>query len=115
MSSCTDDPLPFLHGLYQLIPEERLAFILQRTGRQSQRHRRLPASSVTWLVIAMGLFDDLPIPHVWRRLHPSPPGLAPATPQRRRTGAGGIRLHPGPPAPGRRTAATTLRAVRPAD
>lgn len=71
MSLFTDDPLPFLQGLYQLIPEERLAFILQRTGRQSQRHRRLPAASVTWLVVAMGLFADLPIPKVWRRLHPS--------------------------------------------
>src|SRR5262249_16901248 len=71
MSLLTDDPLPFLRGLYQVIPEERLAFILQRTGRQSQRHRRLPASSVTWLVVAMGLFADLPIPQVWRRLHPS--------------------------------------------
>jgi hypothetical protein len=57
--------------LYQLIPEERLAFILRRTDRQSRRHRRLPAPAVTWLVLAMGLFADLPIPQVWRRLHPS--------------------------------------------
>jgi hypothetical protein len=57
--------------LYQLIPEERLAFILERTGRQSRRHRRLPAASVAWLVFAMGLFAPLPIPQVWRRLHPS--------------------------------------------
>jgi Insertion element 4 transposase N-terminal/Transposase DDE domain len=65
------DPLPFLHGLYQLIPPERLAFILQRTARQSLRRRRLPAASVAWLVVAMGLFADLAIPQVWRRLHPS--------------------------------------------
>src|SRR5579859_5956560 len=71
MSGPTDDPLPFLQGLYQLIPEERLAFILEHTGRQSRRYRRLPASSVAWLVVAMGLFADLSIPQVWRRLHPS--------------------------------------------
>jgi hypothetical protein len=65
------DPLCYLEGLYQLIPADRLAFILDRTGRQSQRRRRLPASSVTWLVIAMALFADLSIPQVWRRLHPS--------------------------------------------
>jgi Insertion element 4 transposase N-terminal/Transposase DDE domain len=65
------DPLCYLQGLYQLIPEDRLAFILQRTGRQSQRRRRLPAPSVAWLIIAMALYADLPIPQVWRRLHPS--------------------------------------------
>jgi hypothetical protein len=72
MCALTDDPLPFLQGLYQLIPEGRLATILQRTGRQSHRQRRLPAHSVAWLVVAMGLFARLPIPQVWRRLHPVP-------------------------------------------
>jgi hypothetical protein len=57
--------------LYQLIPPERLAFILDRTARRSRRRRRLPAGSVAWLVIALGLFADLPVPQVWRRLHPS--------------------------------------------
>ena len=71
MSFPLDDPLPFLQGLYQLIPEERLAYILECTGRQSQRYRRLPAASIAWLVVAMGLFADLSIPQVWRRLHPS--------------------------------------------
>jgi hypothetical protein len=71
MCALTDDPLPFLQGLYQLIPEGRIAAILQRTGRQSRRQRRLPAHSVAWLVVAMGLFAQLPIPQVWRRLHPS--------------------------------------------
>jgi hypothetical protein len=65
------DPLPYLQGLYQLVPLERLAYVLDRTDRQSRRRRRLPAPSVTWLVIAMGLFADLPIPQVWRHLHPS--------------------------------------------
>jgi hypothetical protein len=78
MSISLGDPVPYLRGLYQLIPEERLAFILQRTGRQSRRQRRLPAPAVAWLVVAMGLFADLPIPQVWRRLHPSADGPEPA-------------------------------------
>ena len=46
MYSVTDDPLPFLQGLYQLIPENRIAAISDRTDRQSRRNRRLPARSV---------------------------------------------------------------------
>src|SRR3954452_2561974 len=65
------DPLPFVRGLYQLIPEGRLAAILTRTARSSERRRCLPADSVIWLVIAMALFAADSIPIVWRRLHPS--------------------------------------------
>ncbi len=65
------DPIPYVRGLYQLIPEERLAAILSRTGRQSERRRRLPADSVAWLVIALALFAADSIPMVWRRLHPT--------------------------------------------
>jgi Insertion element 4 transposase N-terminal/Transposase DDE domain len=65
------DPLPYIQGLQQLIPEQRLADILTQTGRASQRCRRLPADSVIWLVIAMTLFAADSIPKVWRRLHPS--------------------------------------------
>ena len=42
------DPLPYLQGLYQLIPPQRLAFILKRTARQSRRRRRLPADAVAF-------------------------------------------------------------------
>jgi hypothetical protein len=65
------DPLPFIRGLYQLIPEGRLDAILSRTGRTSDRRRCLPADSVVWLVIAMALFAADSIPLVWRRLHPT--------------------------------------------
>src|SRR3954464_2387344 len=65
------DPLPYVRGLYRLIPEARLAAILTRTARASQRRRCLPAESVTWLVIAMALFAADSIPKVFRRLHPS--------------------------------------------
>jgi hypothetical protein len=81
--------------LYQLIPEERLAFILGRTGRQSRRRRRLPAPAVARLVVAMGLFADLPIPQVWRRLHPSADDPEPVesafTQARRRLGVAPLR------------------------
>lgn len=65
------DPLPYVRGLYRLIPEARLAAILARTGRASERRRSLPADSVIWLVIAMALFAADSIPKAWRRLHPS--------------------------------------------
>ena len=39
MSISLGDPVPYLRGLYQLIPEERLAFILRRAGRQSRLRR----------------------------------------------------------------------------
>lgn len=64
------DPIPSVRGLHQLISERRLAAILSQTGRGPGRHRRLPADSVIWLVIAMALFAADPIPKVWRRLHP---------------------------------------------
>jgi Insertion element 4 transposase N-terminal/Transposase DDE domain len=73
-AGCDDpaiDPLPYVRGLSQLIPEARLAAILTRTGRASERRRCLPADSVIWLVIAMALFAADSIPKVFRRLHPS--------------------------------------------
>src|SRR5215218_4942267 len=66
-----NDPLPYVRGLHRLIPEARLAAILTRTGRASERRRSLPADSVIWLVIAMALFAADSIPKVWRRLHPT--------------------------------------------
>src|SRR4051794_30007210 len=67
----TRDPLPYVRGLAQLIPEHRLAAILARTARASERRRRLPADSVLWLIIALALFAADSIPKVWRRLHPT--------------------------------------------
>ena len=40
------DPLPYVRGLHRLIPEARLAAILTRTARASERRRSLPAESV---------------------------------------------------------------------
>lgn len=64
------DPTPFLRGLYDLLPPDRISHILTATGRQSRRVRRVPADATTRLVVALGLFSDLPVPQVWRRLHP---------------------------------------------
>ncbi len=89
------DPLPFLRGLSQLIPERRLAAILSGCGRASQRRRRLPADSVVWLVIAMALFAADSIPKVWRRLHPTrdepEPDDSAFTQARRRLGVAPLR------------------------
>jgi len=54
------DPVPYLQGLYHVLPCERLDFVLQRTGRRSLR--RLPAPSIAGQVIALALFPDLLTP-----------------------------------------------------
>jgi hypothetical protein len=64
------DPLPYLRGLYQVLPGDRLDFVLRQTGRHSRRRRRLPADAVARLVVALGLLADLSVPQVWRHLHP---------------------------------------------
>src|SRR4051794_1415203 len=91
----SQDPLPFVRGLYQLIPEHRLAAILTRTARSSERRRRLPADSVIWLIVAMALFAADSIPKVWRRLHPSRDSPEPTdsafTRARRRLGVAPLR------------------------
>lgn len=71
------DPTPLLRGLYHLFPPDRLAHILESSGRQSERVRRIPADAAARLVVALGLFADLPIPQVWRRLHPGADGPDP--------------------------------------
>lgn len=65
-----DRPNPVSPGLYDILPPDRIAHILAATGRQSRRVRRLPADAAARLVVALGLFADLPVPQVWRRLHP---------------------------------------------
>lgn len=68
---------PYLQGLTQLVKEQRLEYILARTGRCQRRRGRLLARSVVWLVIAMSLFATHSIPMVWRSLHPYAPGAGP--------------------------------------
>jgi hypothetical protein len=66
----SDDPLPYLQGLYRLLSPEQVYLILQQTGRTGQRRRRLPAAAVLWLVIGMGLLASPSIPKIWRAFHP---------------------------------------------
>jgi hypothetical protein len=66
----TFDPIPYVRGLQHLISQQRLEYILARTGRRQRRKGRLLASSVAWLVISMSLFATHSIPMVWRALHP---------------------------------------------
>lgn len=66
----TADPIPYLRGLTRLVCQQRLEAILARTRRHQRRQRRLLASDVAWLVIALALFAGDAIPAVWRRLHP---------------------------------------------
>jgi hypothetical protein len=66
------DVAPFVRGLQHLVPPQRLESLLRRTARKEKRRRRLPASSVVWLVVAMTLFAHLSIPKAFRALHPSP-------------------------------------------
>src|SRR5512135_1729409 len=95
LAPVASDPLPYVRGLYQLVPEQRLAAILSRAGRASQRRRRLPAESVIWLVIAMALFAADSIPKVGRRLHPTrdepEPDDSAFTQARRRLGVAPLR------------------------
>src|SRR4051794_35416846 len=127
-----DDPLPYVRGLHQLIPERRLAAILSRTGRSSERRRLLPADAVVWLVVAM-VPRDRPAhghPPDRRRLLPGleadgdrrhdprparhPGERPPLRPADDRAGRGG--LPTGPPAgPVRVGYARRLRAVDQAD
>jgi Transposase DDE domain/Insertion element 4 transposase N-terminal len=71
------NPLPYLQGLYRLLPAEQVQLLLQQTGRAGQRQRRLPPASILWLVIGMGLFAAPNIPKIWRAFHPHSPRREP--------------------------------------
>lgn len=90
------DPIPYVRGLQQLITQQRLDFLLARTGRVQRRTGRLLASSTVWLVIAMSLFATHAIPMVWRALHPyqttAEPDESTFTKARRRLGVATLRL-----------------------
>jgi hypothetical protein len=89
------DPIPYVRGLQHLISQQRLDYILARTGRVQRRKSRLLASSTVWLVIAMSLFATHAIPMVWRALHPylttPDPDESTFTKARRRLGVAALR------------------------
>lgn len=57
-----------LGALTRCIPLERVREVLKETGRESQRQRDLPAHVMVYLVIALGLYRDLSVEEVLRRL-----------------------------------------------
>jgi hypothetical protein len=57
-----------LGALTRCIPLERVRDVLKETGRESQRQRDLPAHVVVYLVIALGLYRELAVEEVLRRL-----------------------------------------------
>ena len=61
-------PIVVLEALSQFVPAETIRAVLTRTGRHRRRIRRLPATAVVWLVIAIGLWTDLDIPALWRQV-----------------------------------------------
>jgi len=61
-------PIVVLEALSQFVPAETIRAVLTQTGRHSQRIRRLPATAVVWLVIALGIWTDLDIPAIWRQV-----------------------------------------------
>ena len=61
-------PVIVLEALSRFVPPDTIRSVLTRTGRHSRRIRRLPASAVVWLVIAIGIWTDLDIPALWRQV-----------------------------------------------
>jgi hypothetical protein len=57
-----------LEALTRFVSPETLRAVLTQTGRHRQRIRRLPATAVVWLVIAIGIWTDLDIPALWRQV-----------------------------------------------
>lgn len=65
----------------QTLDPRWIAEALQATGAASVRRRKLPAESVVWLVIGMGLLRDRSIVEVVRHLHLVLPGVDPPAEQ----------------------------------
>jgi hypothetical protein len=62
-------PLDHAASLYLFCPLQTVLAILEETGRQSERQRRLPAHHVVYFVIACSLWRNKSLPNVWRMLH----------------------------------------------
>lgn len=61
-------PIVVLEALTRFVPPETIRAVLTQTGRYSRRIRRLPATAVVWLVIAIGIWTDLDIPAIFRQV-----------------------------------------------
>jgi len=61
-------PIVVLEALTRFVPPATIRAVLTQTGRHSQRIRRLPATTVVWLVIAIGIWTDLDLPALFRQV-----------------------------------------------
>jgi Insertion element 4 transposase N-terminal/Transposase DDE domain len=57
-----------LAALARVLPLSLIREALEAAGKQGERRRKLPPELVTWLLIGMGLFRDLSIPNVLKRV-----------------------------------------------
>lgn len=62
-------PLDHVQPLYLFCPLTLVCAILDDTGRNSQRQRRLPAHQLVYFIIACSLWRDKSLPDVWQQLH----------------------------------------------
>jgi hypothetical protein len=60
--------LPVLETISKYIPPAWIDEVLHQTGRREKRRRRVPAATVVWLVLMMGLRSDLDVPAMWRQV-----------------------------------------------
>jgi DDE family transposase/transposase IS4-like protein len=63
-----------LIGLQQFIGEDRAQQVLDEAGRRNRRGCRFTHSVMLWLVLAMGILTDLPLPEVFRHCRRLLPG-----------------------------------------
>jgi hypothetical protein len=59
---------PVLEALSRYVSPQLVQEVLELTGRQSLRVRKLPAAAMVWLMLVMGLRSDLDIPAMWRQV-----------------------------------------------
>lgn len=57
-----------LEALSRCVSPTMIGQVLTQTGRASRRLRRLPATAVVWLVIAMAIYRQVDIPSTWRQV-----------------------------------------------
>ena len=61
-------PVIVLEALSRFVSPATIRSVLTQTGRRTQRIRRLPTTTIVWLVIAIGLWTDLDVPAIWRQI-----------------------------------------------
>jgi hypothetical protein len=60
--------LPVIEVITTFLPQTLIEEVLDQTGRREKRRRRLPASTVVWLLVMLGVRSDLDLPSMWRQV-----------------------------------------------